>query len=195
MARRCLVVNLDRCTGCDSCITACKYENHISLGNYFNSVVKVGPTGTFPDVELYWLPKFCQQCENPGCIEVCPTGASYRDEETGVVLVDTDACIGCQLCMEGCPFGVRNYDEERNVVEKCSLCFHLTQDGSGTPPCAWNCPAGARFYGDLDDPNSAASIELAKYNEEDIYALPDENGTAPVTRYILSKYGSWQGVF
>ena len=91
-----LVIDLDRCSGCDSCVSACKHENQMGLGVVRNHVSAVGPVGTFPDIEMYWLPMQCQQCENPGCIEVCPTGASYRDEETGVVLVNAEDCIGCE---------------------------------------------------------------------------------------------------
>ena len=100
---KCLVVDLDRCTGCDACVVACKLENGIGLGEYWNRVVTVGPTGTHPRVEMYWLPVQCQQCENPQCVHVCPTGASYVDPDTGVVLVDKSKCIGCQYCMMACP--------------------------------------------------------------------------------------------
>ena len=70
-----LLINLDRCTGCDSCIVACKLENRLPLGSFYNKVIAIGPTGTFPDVEKYWLPSQCQQCENPQCVAVCPTAA------------------------------------------------------------------------------------------------------------------------
>lgn len=96
MPKKCLVINLDRCTGCDSCIVSCKFENSLPLGVYYNRVLAVGPTGTYPDIERYNLPVQCQQCEHARCIEVCPTGASYRDTETGVVLVNRDDCIGCR---------------------------------------------------------------------------------------------------
>lgn len=85
--RNCLVIDLDRCSGCDGCVAACKLENNVDLGVCYNRVHAVGPTGTFPDIEQYWIPLQCQQCENPGCIEVCPTGASYRDEATGLSLI------------------------------------------------------------------------------------------------------------
>ena len=71
--RNCLVIDLDRCSGCDGCVAACKLENNVDLGVCYNRVHAVGPTGTFPDIEQYWIPLQCQQCENPGCIEVCPT--------------------------------------------------------------------------------------------------------------------------
>lgn len=191
--RKCLVINLDRCTGCDGCVVACKFENNIGLGHYWNRVVTVGPTGTHPDIEMYWLPAQCQQCENPACVHVCPTGASYRDAETGVVLVDKSKCIGCKYCMMACPYGVRCFNEQEKVVEKCTLCSHRTADGSQLPNCVVCCTTGARFYGDLDDPNSDVSKELAKYDEDCIHRLSDDAGVHPTTCYILSpKVAAWK---
>ncbi|MDE8703697.1 4Fe-4S binding protein, partial [Adlercreutzia equolifaciens] len=106
----------------------CKMENNVALCEYWNKVIIDGPHGTFPDVEEYWLPTMCQQCENSPCTHVCPTGASYRNED-GVVLIDKSVCIGCKYCMMACTYGVRNWNKEQNVVEKCTLCQHLTSQG------------------------------------------------------------------
>ena len=188
-----LVIDLDRCSGCDSCVAACKMEHQMNLGVVRNHVSAIGPTGTFPDIEMYWLPMQCQQCENPGCIEVCPTGASYRDEETGIVLVNAEDCIGCESCLTGCPYGVRQFNEDAGVVQKCTLCAQITADGDGVPACVHNCNCGARFFGDYDDPESDVCRELAKYPEEAIHTLPDPNDAKPLTRYILSpKFASWK---
>lgn len=193
--RRCLVVDLDRCSGCDSCVAACKHENGVNLGVYWNRVLSVGPTGTFPDIEQYFLPVQCQQCENPQCVHVCPTGASYRDTETGVVLVDREKCIGCQYCIIACPYGVRSLNKEAGVVEKCTLCSHLTADGSGVPACVHNCCAGARIFGDLDDPESDASKAIAAAGEESCHRLPDPGDSHPATVYILhKKIATWKGL-
>ena len=188
-----LLINLDRCTGCDSCIVACKLENSLPLGSFFNKVIAVGPTGTCPDVEKYWLPSQCQQCENPQCVSVCPTGASYRDPQTGYVLINKDKCIGCQYCLYGCPYGVRSMDEEHGVAQKCTLCSQITADGSDVPVCVHNCNCGARFFGDYDDPQSDVCQEMAKYDDECIHSLPDPGNAKPLTRYILSpKFASWK---
>lgn len=192
--RKGLLVNLDRCSGCDRCVVACKLGHGLGLGSAYNRVVAVGPTGTFPDVEKYWLPAQCQQCENPACIAACPTGASYRAEETGYVLVDQEQCIGCGLYITACPYGARQLNVELNVAQKCTLCNELTVDGSDVPVCVHNCNCGARFFGDFDDPTSDVCVEMAKYSDDCIHALDDHDGVLPVTRYILSpKYASWHG--
>ena len=191
MARNCLVVNIDRCTGCYGCQVACKMENGIPLGVNWNKVLMVGPVGEYPNMVRYPLPVMCQQCENAPCIAACPTGASYRDEENGLVLIDHGACIGCQVCMDACPYGVRSYNEAANVVEKCTCCVQRLQDGE-KPACVVSCSTGARFFGDLDDPESDVSKELAKYDESQIHTLPD-SGNGPLTKYIMTDiHGEWQ---
>ncbi|NHM13768.1 4Fe-4S dicluster domain-containing protein [Xiamenia xianingshaonis] len=191
--KNCLVIDLDRCSGCDSCVAACKLENEIDLGVKFTRVSAVGPTGTFPDIEMYWLPMQCQQCENPGCIEVCPTGASYRDEATGVVLVNADDCIGCETCLTGCPYNVRTLNPNTNVIEKCTLCFQRRGDEAGwEPACVHNCCCGARMFGDLDDPESVVSKAIAAAGEENVHHIYDPASLAPTTAYILhEKTAAW----
>lgn len=189
--RNAIVVDLDRCSGCFSCEVACKSENNIALGSYYNKVITVGPFGDFPRLQQYFLPVHCQQCENAPCVHVCPTGASYRDETTGVILVDKSKCIGCKYCMMACPYGVRSWNVDERVVEKCTLCGQLTANGE-LPTCVHNCPGGARFYGDLDDPDSDVSKALAAADSDAVHTLTDV-GNAPATKYILSaKYAEWQ---
>ena len=193
MARNCIVVNIDRCSGCYGCQMACKMEHDVALGLAWNHVQIVGPVGEYPNLVRYALPLMCQNCENAPCLEVCPTGATYRDEESGAILIDAEQCIGCQACMTACPYGQRCYDEQSSTVQKCNLCHELTAKGE-LPACVKSCAAGARFYGDLDDPESDVSKELAKYSDDQIHTLPD-SGNAPMTKYIItSMHGenAWQ---
>lgn len=191
MSHNCIVVNLDRCTGCFGCEIACKMENNVALGQRWSKVFTVGPVGEYPNMTRYALPTMCQQCKDAPCVHVCPTGASYRDSNTNVVLVDKEKCIGCKYCMMACPYGVRSWNKTEKCVEKCTLCGQLTSAGK-LPACVKSCASGARFYGDLDDPNSDVSKELAKYPAEAVHTLEDQ-GNGPCMHYILStSIGQWQ---
>ena len=191
MSHNCIVVNLDRCTGCFGCEIACKMENNVALGQRWSKVFTVGPVGEYPNMTRYALPTMCQQCKDAPCVHVCPTGASYRDSNTNVVLVDKEKCIGCKYCMMACPYGVRSWNKTEKCVEKCTLCGQLTSAGK-LPACVKSCAAGARFHGDLDDPNSDVSKELAKYPAEAVHTLEDQ-GNGPCIHYILStSIGQWQ---
>jgi Fe-S-cluster-containing dehydrogenase component len=189
MTRNCIVVDLDHCTGCKGCEIACKNENSIPLGERWNRVLLCGPYGEFPDLSQYYLPVMCQQCENAPCVNVCPTGASYRDPDSNVVLIDKEKCIGCKYCMMACPYGVRDWDKAAKVVEKCTLCSHLT-GSDNLPFCVEVCSVKARFYGDLDDPDSDASKAIAS-KPDAVHRLRDF-GNHPATVYLLSeKYCEW----
>lgn len=193
MSAFCLVVDLDRCIGCHACEIACKNENDIALGEYWNRVVQVGPFGEFPDLEQYWLPVQCQQCVDAPCVGVCPTGASYRSDDTGIVLVNDEICIGCKYCMMACPYGVRTFNTTSGTVEKCTLCGQLTSVGE-QPACVSSCCADARFYGDLDDPDSDVSKYVASVDPAALHRLTDV-GNEPLTYYVLSdNIATWQDI-
>ena len=107
MSRKAIITDLNRCVGCLACSVACKVQNEVPIGSYWNKVVRMGPVpkedgGQFPNVEMYFLPLSCQHCANPECVNVCPTGATYKRED-GIVVVDAEQCIGCQACVSACP--------------------------------------------------------------------------------------------
>ncbi len=220
MDRRCMVIDLDRCTGCQSCIVSCKFENSVGLGNYWCDVINVDPVGTHPDIEMYWLPLLCQQCEDSPCVAACPTGASYRDPDNNVVLIDKAKCEGKMECFKACPYSddlgakrpsVRWFNPVEKVAEKCTLCNHLTAKSDGNentedttdpdhavPPCVHNCAARARHYGNLDDPQSDVAKVLAQAEKDGrkIYSLDGKEGAkaTPCTKYILSEeIAAWRG--
>ena len=166
MAHNCIVVNLDRCTGCYSCEITCKMENDIALGEHWNKMLQRGPFGDYPNMTRYLLPTMCQQCADAPCVHVCPTGASYRDGNN-VVLIDREKCIGCKYCMAACPYGVRIQIEKTGVIEKCRFCWYEGEPGN-PPACVGTCISGARVFGDLDDPESDISREIARTNAQPI---------------------------
>jgi sulfite dehydrogenase (quinone) subunit SoeB len=132
------------------------------------------------------FPRSCLHCETPACVTVCPTGASYKRAEDGIVLVDEDKCIGCQLCAWACPYGAREFSAKRGVMQKCTLCvdriYNETLDEADRQPaCVMACPTRARHFGDLGDADSDVSKLVA---ERGGYALMPELGYQPVNRYL-----------
>lgn len=191
MVQNCFVVDLDRCIGCKGCQVACKMENTVALGSNRTTVRAVGPTGSYPDLEMYFLPSMCQQCEEPTCAQVCPTGACYKRSEDGVILIDQDKCIGCLSCQKACPYEANTFNREMRVMDKCTLCSQLRETGE-KPACIKNCPGRALMYGDINDPASEISIKLKEAGSENVHSLKDF-GNKPSTRYIL-RNAKWQDV-
>lgn len=179
------VVDVDRCIGCKGCQVACKMENCVALGEGRNKVCTIGPNGVYPDLELYFLPTMCQQCENPSCVQACPTGACYKREEDGVILVDQDRCVGCGSCRRACPYQMIRSSRELRTADKCTLCAQLRAVGD-TPACVRNCSGGALHYGDINAPSSEVSRLLAEADPQCIYTLRDL-GNRPTVRYILRR--------
>lgn len=151
-----ILTDLKRCVGCHACSVACKQEWNVKLGYYWTHIETVGPIGTFPDLKMYWIPLFCQGCKNPPCKTVCPTGATSQRED-GIIAIDEDKCINCHYCIWACPYGARTFNPADKIIEKCNWCFSLIDAGK-EPPCVTCCPAKARWFGDLNDPDS----EIAK---------------------------------
>jgi len=132
------------------------------------------------------FPRSCLHCETPDCVTVCPTGASYKRAEDGIVLVDEDKCIGCKLCSWACPYGAREYSQVRGTMQKCTLCVDRIYNESfeevdRQPACVMACPTRARHFGDLGDPHSAVSKLVA---ERGGYDLMPEMGYKPVNQYL-----------
>ena len=154
-------------------------------GTFFNRV-QTFEVGEFPRTETVHFPKSCLHCEDPPCVPVCPTGASYKRPEDGIVLVDYDKCIGCEYCAWACPYGARELDEQQQVMKKCTLCVDRIYDDNlpeaeRKPICVLSCPTGARIYGDVHDPDSAASQAITAAGG---YQLMPEWDTEPANHYL-----------
>ncbi len=191
MRKDVFVVEVDRCIGCKACQIACKQGNKVPLGTDRNKNRQVGPNGVYPDVEMYFLQTMCQQCENPACVEVCPTGACYKRETDGVVVIDRDKCIGCRSCERACPYKLNTYNSELNVMDKCDTCLERRENGQ-RPYCEQVCPGECLHVGDINNPDSEV-YKLIKEAGDNVYFLPDEENAGPNVRYIL-KRDKWQPV-
>ena len=206
MTKLAIGINLDRCIGCHTCANACKMQNNVPDGMLWNRVLTEGcerfdsAEGTYPNLSRTYVPLACQHCENPACLKVCPTGATYKDEQ-GRVEIDYDRCIGCRMCMAACPFNARVFNWEdpqrdgdfnwgdarvpvrtRGVMEKCTLCKERTDAGE-EPMCVVCCPTHARVFGDLDDPNSELA-QLRATKGKSVHILLEEKGTKPQVFYF-----------
>lgn len=177
--RYAMVMDLRRCIGCHACHVACKAENEVPLG-VFRTHVRYYERGEYPDTKRYFLPNLCNHCKNPPCVKVCPTGASWKREEDGIVLVDYDKCIGCKYCMAACPYGIRFINPETNVADKCTFCVHRVDAGI-VPSCVNSCVGGTRIFGDMNDPNSEVAKLIAS---NPVTVLKPEKGSYPSVFYI-----------
>ena len=173
-----MVIDLRRCIGCHACTIACKSEFNVPLG-LWRSWVRVKENGTYPDTRMTFIPKLCNNCRNPPCIKICPTGASYYDAN-GVSSVDQSKCIGCELCMSACPYRQRFINPDTNTADKCDLCMHRVAKGI-EPSCVNTCVGKARIFGDFSDPGSEVS-NLTRTNK--VRVLKPELGTEPLVYYI-----------
>lgn len=192
-----MLIDVGRCgNGCDDCVSACAKENGLkgfgrpeTDAQWIRKIeIKNPQTGNSTS-----LPMMCQHCENPPCVDVCPTGASFKRAD-GIVLVDKHTCIGCRYCMMACPYKARSFVHEvledqkphaprgKGTVESCTLCVHRI-DANQQPACVEACSdtgGGAMLFGDLNDPDSEISKRVAKYASQQIRA---DLGLNPGIRY------------
>lgn len=195
------VVDTHTCIGCGRCVQACKDENNVPDGFYrtwverymiteHEEVLIDSPKGalngfeekalTDKVVKSFFVPKLCNQCSNPNCVQVCPVGATYKTKD-GIVLVDDEHCVGCSYCVQACPYGVRYIDHDgKGVVDKCTWCYHRIVKGL-SPACVLACPVGARKIGDLNDPESEVSKIV---RDKRVAVLKPEIGNEPRTYYL-----------
>jgi phenylacetyl-CoA:acceptor oxidoreductase subunit 1 len=206
-----MVIDVNRCVGCQTCTIACKHANDTLPGVQWRRVVDV-EMGEFPSVERFFLVTGCQHCAEPPCVPVCPTGATWQRED-GLVIQDYDVCIGCAYCAVSCPYQARTiahdqrwyygretkqeeavkHEERLGVAQKCTFCKDRVDAGiekgltpgvdpEATPACAAACISSAIQFGDFNDPASNVSKLLAGPH----FQLNAELGTDPQIKYLYT---------
>jgi tetrathionate reductase subunit B len=178
-----MVIDARRCYGVHACTVACKAEYKVPLGENRSWVEEV-EKGSYPHVSRSFLPRLCNHCDEPACVSVCPTGATWKREEDGIVVIDKSICIGCKYCVQACPYDMRFVNEDTGTADKCDFCIHRVSQGL-QPACVEACPSRARIFGDLNDPESEVSLMIA---ENPVTVLRPEKGTSPNVYYIAADH-------
>jgi len=178
MTRWSWVIDQTKCIGCHACTTACKSENNVAVG-VFRTWVKNVDVGTFPDVKRHFAVLRCNHCEDAPCVAICPTTAMYQRPD-GLVDFDESICIGCKACMQACPYDAIYMDPDSNTAAKCNFCSHRVDEGL-LPACVVVCPVEALVFGDMDDPTSRVSREIAA---KKVTVRRPEQRTRPKAFYI-----------
>ena len=178
MPRYAMAIDLSLCVGCAACAVACKMENEVPPG-VFNLWIREREVGEYPNLVVEFRPEQCLHCENPPCVPVCPTGASYQTKD-GLVLVDPKKCIACGACIAACPYDAR-YLHPAGYVSKCTFCAHRLEKGK-VPACVETCRTYCRTFGDLEDPESPVAKALKAAERVDV--LRPEQGTRPKLFYL-----------
>ncbi len=189
-----MVMDLRKCIGCQACVIACKSENNVPL-TVFRTVVQVMETGHMvsdkdgivvtdegnftPDTKRFNLPRMCNHCDHPSCVEVCPVKATFKRQD-GIVLIDYNVCIGCGTCLQACPYDIRFFNPVQHTADKCTFCVHRIDRGL-MPACVTSCVGRARKFGDLNDPKTEVSRLIAGYPTS---KLKISTGNDPQVFYI-----------
>ncbi len=212
-------LDLSRCIGCRRCVYACVHENNQSRDpqihwirvlemkkdngiDFAESNVYYDPEEV-PEPENFYLPVACQQCRNPACTKVCPVKATWQEPD-GIVVIDSDWCLGCRCCMSACPYGARHFNwteptiaadeinpdthvfgnrpRPKGVVEKCTFCIQRTRKGR-YPACVEICPVGARKFGNLLDEKGEMRYLM---REKRVFVLKEELNTRPRFYYFFA---------
>ncbi|MCK9175039.1 MAG: 4Fe-4S dicluster domain-containing protein [Desulforhopalus sp.] len=181
-----MVLREHLCIDCERCMEACVAANHVPEYGSRTTILETQRPLEGHAVQTTFTPVLCNQCNNPPCVRVCPTSATFKDEKTGIVRMINDLCIGCKACMAACPYDARYFNEEPDVraVDKCDFCWESRlSKGETTTACAEACPTGCRVFGDLADETSDVYV-LLHAPETTIWVLRPESGALPNVYYI-----------
>jgi protein NrfC len=177
-----MLIRQDNCIDCERCMEACRETNEVPEYGYRTRILQKSEDRS-AGRKTEFIPVLCNQCNNPACVRACPTGATYKNSENGIVMVDQKKCIGCKTCMSACPFNARYYNEEKKAVDKCNFCFDTRlSKGEDLTACAAACPAKVRIFGDLSDPKSEIYNRVHNLDKS-VWVLRPETGVKPNVFY------------
>ncbi len=212
-----MIIDIDKCVGCHACTIACKAEWEVPTRFGRNWVYRLGPAKTSAGMAFTFYPGLCNHCDTPSCVDACPAdpvrmtfkdretektetmevAATWKDPFNGTVQIDKTRCIGCGACVDACPYGARYVnpdladDGSRGKADKCTYCMPRVAAGL-QPACVQTCLAGARIFGDLDDPKS----EVAQYVKKGAKGLTSKAvQIGPNSRYYGTKKADLELLF
>jgi len=197
------IVDITLCIGCGSCCVADKNEYQVPDGHYrtwveryiiddHDNVLVDSPNGGLngytqpraglehPVRDTFFVPKLCNMCEKPSCVQVCPVGATFQTKD-GFVLIDKKRCVGCSYCVQACPYSVRFLNPITKTADKCTWCYHRVRKGL-LPACVNVCPVKARKFGDVNDKES--EVYKILHDPHVISVLKPEMGNRPALHYL-----------
>lgn len=200
-----MVIDLSRCKNLKRCQAACNHMHHLQEGHNW---IKIYPMQDADRSAPYWQPTTCMHCDNPPCVKVCPVDATFKRED-GIVLIDSDRCIGCRFCMAACPYSTRVFNwgdpdlptdiavkkyspetsvpQKKGTVGKCDFCPDMTRMGM-LPHCVSACPNGVFFFGDINEDSVTNGSETFRFSElikdKAGYRLMEDLGTKPSVYFL-----------
>lgn len=178
-----MVIRQNLCIDCEQCLAACRETNNVPEYGYRTMILeKHVPEAVGQKTEF--IPVLCMQCNDPPCVRACPTKASYKDENNGIIRIAEEKCIGCKVCMVACPYNARYFNNEKHAIDKCDFCFEARlSKGEKLTACANACPTGARTFGDISDPASEV-YRMVHQLQKQVWVIRGEAGTKPNVFYM-----------
>ena len=200
-----MVIDLSRCKNLKKCQSACNHMHHVHSDQNW---IKIYPMQDAEKTAPYWQPTTCMHCDEPPCVKVCPVDATFKRQD-GIVLIDSDRCIGCRFCMAACPYSTRVFNwgdpgvpdelakkdynaetsmpQKKGTVGKCDFCPDMTRMGM-LPHCVSACPNGVFFFGDMNEDSVTNGSETFRFNDlvkdKSGYRLMEDLGTKPSVYYL-----------
>lgn len=180
-------INLQNCSGCKACQIACRDRNNSNVGVLWRRVYEISGGGWQTDGDAlvdntfsYFMSASCQHCTDPACVPVCPTTALHKRAEDGLVVIDTNACVGCRYCEWACPYGAPQFNAATGTMSKCDGCYDLVAAGK-PPACVSSCQMRVLHYGDIEE------LRAQYGDNSDVFPFPDPSITHPNIIFTLHR--------